>query len=295
MNKFIALLQTGDNNEFEWSEKITIVWNNNYPSMKEVIGVSPRPKLSDNILKYALESTEPNSIKSISILDFDPLEIARQITYIDFELLRNININEFFKFNKWDNADECPTLIEFGKWHQKVYNWICAEIVSINPYSLSMSKKVIKHILHVAENLIIFQNFNALIAIMGGLENFSISRLNKSKKMKTNPVFKKLRKITSPKRNFSKIRKLCSGSNPFIPPLVIMLRDILYVQEGNDSFIKNFMNVEKMILFAKIIGNIYNITKGTYYAFTKVSFIQSYIQNYEVLTDEELEKKIKNL
>jgi len=69
---------------------------------------------------------------------------------------------------------------------------------------------------------------------------------------------------------------------------------LLYVQDGNESFDDNdLLNLEKMILFAKIIGRIHNTKKAAPYAFVKVSFIQNYIQNYEVFTDEELEIKSK--
>jgi len=188
-------LQNGNNREIDWREKIVKVWIGAKPSNVNIESlISPRPKLSDNILKLALESVEPNMIKNLSVMDFDPLEIARQITYLDFKLLRNCNINEFFNFNQWDNEKVCPTLKEFGKFHQKVHNWVCSEIVNIYPYTPAKAKKVIKHFLQVAEHLLIFQNFNSLLALMGGLSHWAISRLNKAWKITNTKIYKKLKK-----------------------------------------------------------------------------------------------------
>jgi len=71
-----------------------------------------------------------------------------------------------------------------------------------------------------------------------------------------------------------------------------MLRDLLYIQDGNVSFKNDFINLEKMVLYAKIVGRIYN-NRDSPYSFVKVQFIQNYIQNFEVLSEEELERKSK--
>jgi len=152
---------------------------------------------------------------------------------------------------------------------------------------------MIKRFIQIAEHLLIFQNYNSLLAIMGGLAHYSISRLTKAWRLCNLKIFKKLKRITSPKRNFSKIRRLYNGANfPCIPPLVIMLRDLLYIQDGNISFKNDFINLEKMVLYAKIVGRIYN-NRDSPYSFVKVQFIQNYIQNFEVLSEEELERKSK--
>jgi len=298
MDTFMTTLQNGNDKELEYRECIVKAWTSTYPLLDtELVGMSPKPKLSEHILKFALEFAEPKNIKNLSVLDFDAIELARQITFMDFQMIRKCNINEFFNVNKWSDTEVCPTLSEFSRWHQKVHNWVCTEIVSIDPYSPSVAKKVIKQFLQIAEHLLLFQNFNSLIAVMGGLEHFGVSRLTKAwKLLKNQKLYKKLRRITNPKRNFVKLRNLYNISNsPYIPPLVLLFRDLVYIQDGNVSFInKNdwvLLNLEKMILFAKIVGKVFNAKKDTPYPFVKVSFIQKYIESYETLSDDELERR----
>jgi len=71
-----------------------------------------------------------------------------------------------------------------------------------------------------------------------------------------------------------------------------MMRDMLYIQDGNESFKNGLINLEKMVLFAKILGRIYN-TRDSPYSFVKVQFLQNYILNYDILSEEELERKSK--
>lgn len=67
-----------------------------------------------------------------TFLDFDALELARQITLMDHALLVKIRPREFTDSNWIKGAKDLksPNLIKFVNWGQKLTNWLITEIVS---------------------------------------------------------------------------------------------------------------------------------------------------------------------
>jgi hypothetical protein len=69
----------------------------------------------------------------LRISDIDPLEIARQLCLIEFDLFSRIHPREFvgLSWMKDDKEIRAPNIIKMVRWSNHVVNWIVTEIVSI--------------------------------------------------------------------------------------------------------------------------------------------------------------------
>ena len=80
---------------------------------------SPRPIYPKDSLEY-------------TFLDFDALELARQLTLMDSKIFCKIKPREFIGAN-WtkDNKDvNSPNLMNYINWERNIINWLVTEIVS---------------------------------------------------------------------------------------------------------------------------------------------------------------------
>ena len=64
--------------------------------------------------------------------DLDPLEVARQITVIEFELFCNIKPREFLDLGwmKEDKEVRAPNILRMAHWSNHVIHWLISEVVN---------------------------------------------------------------------------------------------------------------------------------------------------------------------
>ena len=67
-----------------------------------------------------------------SILDFDALELARQLTLLDFSLFSQIALREFLDLNwlKETEIHKSPNLVKYSQWSSHIVQWLETEIVT---------------------------------------------------------------------------------------------------------------------------------------------------------------------
>lgn len=83
-----------------------------------------------NFSKKQLDGGEDIKIK---LAELDPLEVARQLTLIEFELFMNIKPREFLDlaWMKDDKEQKAPNIIKMVRWSNHVIHWLVTEIVTI--------------------------------------------------------------------------------------------------------------------------------------------------------------------
>ena len=71
------------------------------------------------------------SLITLSMLD--PIEIARQLTLMEFSLFTSIKAREFVDlcWMKDDKEIKAPGMLKMAKWSNHVVGWIISEIVSV--------------------------------------------------------------------------------------------------------------------------------------------------------------------
>lgn len=182
---------------------------------------------------------------------YNTLEIAQQLTLIEFEFFKNISPEDFICF-LGSNSQKMETNLSIMINHfNDVSRWV-ADTILRTQKCRSRAKKMEKFI-YVAEHLKKLQNFETCMAIISTLNETPINRLNFTKaKMKKSAIkiWEELNELLSAENSYSRYRKKLENIDPpCIPYLGIYLRDLIYWNEP--SMDNGQTNSEKIINFTK--------------------------------------------
>lgn len=118
----------------------------------------------------------------LKFMDFEPLEIARQLTLIEFDLFSAIQPRELLELG-WmkPNKEEISyNLVEMIKWSNRTVNWIISEIVSARE-SAKNRALILERVIMLAYHLDKLRNFNGLKEVIAALQSSAVYRLKKTK------------------------------------------------------------------------------------------------------------------
>jgi hypothetical protein len=217
------------------------------------------------------ETIIPKDTKKFDIFNWDPIEIARQLTLFTQYLYRNIDCQELLsgRWTKNDKMEKSPNITLLINRFNKISKWIMEEIMS---YDYSRDRcKVIEFFISVAEELKNIHNLNDCFAVITAFNHLSIKNLKRTWNKVTDEAKNKLKELSdlcSILKNYENIKKeyleyrnnikdINSISEGCIPYLAPYLKDLAFLEEGQKYFNKNkLMNINKIIIVGKIIQNI---------------------------------------
>ncbi|SAM08772.1 hypothetical protein [Absidia glauca] len=236
----------------------------------------------------------PRNRKKFRLLDIDPLEVARQMTIMDFKLYSSIRPVECLN-KAWSKEDEAHVAVNIRasiEYCNQVTSWVSDAILS----QLEVKKRVtlIKHWVQIAERCRQLNNFNTCMAILSAFDNSAVGRLKRTWEMvgaRTNQILSHIRKLMGANRNFIEYRAIIHSINPpCIPFLGIYLQDLTFIEDGNADYLKTskgLINFAKRAKTAEVIREIQQY-QSTYYQLTPVDELQTFIQtNLQSTRDEE--------
>ena len=217
------------------------------------------------------ETIIPKDTKKFDIFNWDPIEIARQLTIFTQYLYRNIDCQELLsgRWTKNDKMEKSPNITLLINRFNKISKWIMEEIMS---YDYSRDRcKVIEFFISVAEELKNIHNLNDCFAVITTFNHLSIKNLKRTWNKVTDEAKNKLKELSdlcSILKNYENIKKeyleyrnnikdINSISEGCIPYLAPYLKDLAFLEEGQKYFNKNkLININKIIIVGKIIQNI---------------------------------------
>lgn len=197
-----------------------------------------------------------------NILTIHPIEFARQLTLLEFELFRRIQPSELVKcvWTKVDKESTAPNLLKMIHFTTNITYWYEQQIVETA--NLEERIAIYCRIIEILQVLKELNNFNGVIAIDSAMKSAPVFRLENTKAVlkvditKANKEIKQLKKalddaseLNAP--HFSKYQETLRSINPpCVPFLGMYLTNIVHIEDGNPDNIQVTPDVS-LINFAK--------------------------------------------
>ncbi|KAI9848199.1 MAG: hypothetical protein M1837_000873 [Sclerophora amabilis] len=227
----------------------------------------PTPAISKSQLA-ALRNWRQNG-HSLSILDLDPLELARQFTIKESKIFCSILPEELLAA-EWmkKTSSKAVNVRAMSKLSTNLSTLVADTILQLE--DVKKRAATIKQWIKIAKKCLELNNYDSLMAIVCSLNNSTIIRLKRTWELishKYKVVFEELRKITGVTRNYAVLRqRLQNHVPPCLPFVGTYLTDLTFVDVGNqttrqlpgegESRGTSVINFDKYMKTAKIIGEV---------------------------------------
>lgn len=207
------------------------------------------------------ESLTP-PIPQPSIFQYDPVEISRQMTIIEWDIWSHIQHWELLglAWTKKDKETTAKNVVAMTERFNLVSDWV------VNVMCTSENNKIrIKNFqifLRVADELRILGNYNGVLEIMSGLRRGPVDRLKKAfnaaiKAPNFNKIFQELDMLTNSAKAYLNMRNAIKTVNPpVIPYLGMYQTDLLMIDSGNPDEVNGLINLTKYRLSTETIKKI---------------------------------------
>ncbi|KAF2142597.1 uncharacterized protein K452DRAFT_226758 [Aplosporella prunicola CBS 121167] len=229
----------------------------------------PNPIVSKSQLN-ALRATRAGATVC-SILDFDPLELARQFTLIESRIFCSIQPEELLASEWTKKNGRAVNVRAMSKLSTDLTNLVADTILQLEePKKRAV---IIKQWVKVAAKCLELNNYDSLMAIICALNSSMVLRLKRTWEAlssKTHSRLSELRAIVEVERNYAVLRKrLENHVAPCIPFVGMYLTDLTFVDVGNQTTrqlpgasgngrdgLREVINFDKHMRTAKIIGQL---------------------------------------
>ncbi|KAI1802323.1 ras GEF [Daldinia bambusicola] len=225
-----------------------------------------------------------------SFLDFEPLEIARQLTLKQMGIFCSILPEELLG-SQWmkKNGVSSPNVKAMSSFSTDLSNLVADTILQYP--EVKKRAVVIKQWIKIAHQCLELNNYDGLMSIVCSLNNSIISRLRKTWDLvspKRRDMLKSMQAIVEPSNNNKVLRARLQGHvPPCLPFLGMFLTDLTFVDIGNpatkqlpgsgpDENGLTVINFDKHTRTAKIIGELQRFQIP--YKLTEVPDMQEWIQ-----------------
>ncbi len=262
---FIILALKNDLIEYKTKDILNVIDGISDIANKELIRTSViNGKSKTGIKKISLVDDphiSPND-SNINIKELNFKEFAQELTRIFAHLNEKITYHELLFVAQHDNKyhkneNEIITPIELLIDHFHKLNYMVLHSILIEDKNDVIRIQTIKHILKICEELKILNNYHGLFALIAGLNNSSIQKIdNLWKNKKHNNTFIEYSEIINPSKNYKNYRDIIkkNAKNSIIPYIGITISDIKHVLEcpiydlENNNFNMNLYDILLTIL-----------------------------------------------
>ncbi|KAI0983606.1 hypothetical protein GJ496_009444, partial [Pomphorhynchus laevis] len=232
--------------------------------------------------------------EQFSILTLHPIELARQITLLEWSIFRRISIEELLNKN-WQRKDKetvAPNIFQMTKLWNKLSFWVRKEI--IDAPSINERAAVITRFLEIAQVCLSLNNFSGLFAITSGGLGFSAIRdltdTWKKLPIQSLEILDTFESFYDNGHYRPYVEHLHSVSPPCVPFLPDYLSKVLKIGDGNPDYCYDnqkstehrLINVSKHLRFYALVKDL-QIFQSTPYNLAPHPDIQDYILKLDPL------------
>lgn len=173
-----------------------------------------------------------------SILDFDPLELARQLTIKQMNIFSSILPEELLASQWMKNGGvDAPNVKAMSSLSTDLSNLVAETI--LQQQEVKKRAQVIKQWIKIAHQCLELHNYDGLMAIICSLNSSTISRLRKTWdaiSSKRKDMLQNLQDLVEPSQNNKVLRtRLHDHVPPCLPFLGMYLTDLTFVDIGNPA------------------------------------------------------------
>lgn len=218
---------------------------------------------------WVLSNYRPN------LLDFNGLEIAKQLTLIESHIFVAIRPDELLNENftaKRAHLKLAPNVRQSLLFTNCLSGYVLESILQPK-INQKLRVNMIKTWLKIAISCLYLRNFNSLAAIITALQSHLVTRLTRvwsELSEKYQDLYEYLSGIIHPEKNYSvyrtKLRNFLVSNDyniPIVPYFSLFLQDLTFVTDGNPNFRKantflnqKIINIDKYLKTARIIADI---------------------------------------
>ncbi|EGG13809.1 Ras guanine nucleotide exchange factor [Cavenderia fasciculata] len=235
--------------------------NASVKNLRRILAQARTAETSQSSMVYSTNPPEPKVPKNIfspqlTLSHIDELEIARQLTLIEYKIFRNIPPPEFLvrvtPFGEFQySMATAPNLILFLNRSSDVSKWVAYTILS-QDQKKSRAKMIDKYV-KIMECLRTLNNFQTLYSIYLGLQNSAVQSVHDIFSVRAKEVLMEHESLFSKGENYRNYREVLSKSSlPCIPLVHVIQEDIAFIEKEQPGMTNVLINFVKR-------QNLYNI------------------------------------
>lgn len=218
---------------------------------------------------WVLSNYRPN------LLDFNGLELARQLTLIESEIFCAIKPDELLNGNftsKKAHLKLAPNVRLSLLFTNCLSDYVLESVLQPD-INQKLRVNIVKTWLKVAISCLYLRNFNSLAAIITSLQSHLITRLTRvwsDLSDKYTELYDYLSSVVHPEKNYNVYRTklksfllLNEYNIPVVPYFSLFLQDLTFITDGNPNFRKantflnqKLINIDKYLKITRIIADI---------------------------------------
>ena len=240
---------------------------------------------------------------SVGILDFDALELARQITLKTSQIFCSLLPEELLA-TEWmkQSSSLAVNVRAMSTLSTDLSNLVSDSILQIE--DIKKRAATIKQWTKIATKCLDLHNYDTVFAIVASLDCSNIKRMRKTwdfVPQKSKNLLEELKKVCDVARNFSSLRQCLQAQvPPCIPFMGMYLTDLTFVDHGNQATRElsqehgsiPVINLDKHMRTAKIISDIQRFQIP--YRFAEISELQTWMQDQLIRVRSDGERTYNN-